>query len=116
MEYNIPVERKDYYKAILMVINFNLNLSNLEMDILSILLNNGLTVVNIDARDLLRKELNKDKFITNNYIKRLRDKGVLLSNDKNKDLNINPNILSIIKDGKISFEFEIHETNELQDN
>ena len=59
MEYNIPVEKKDYYKAMLMVINFNLNLSNLEMDILSILLNNKLRVVNIDARDLLRKDLLK---------------------------------------------------------
>ena len=30
MEYNIPVSKKDYYKAILMVLNFNLNLFSID--------------------------------------------------------------------------------------
>ena len=77
MEYKIPVNSQNYFKAMLTVLNFNLNLSELEMDILCAMMNNGLIEVNIDTREIIRKVLNKDKFMTNNYIKRLRNKNVL---------------------------------------
>lgn len=112
MEYKIPVTSKNYYKAILMVLNFNLKLSELEIDIICTMLNNNMLEVNIDTREHIRKVLNKDKFMTNNYIKRLRSKGILLDNDKlNRVYYINPTILDIIKQGKISFEFIINDNN-----
>ncbi len=112
MEYNIPVNKKDYYKAILMVLNFNLNLSSLELDILCTMLNNNMLEVNIDSREHIRKVLNKDKFMTNNYIKRLRNKGMLLDHPElNRVYYINPIILNIIKDRKVSFEFKLNDSN-----
>lgn len=107
MEYPITVNRDNYHKAMLMVLNFNLNLSTLELDILSTLLKNGITILDTDGRDLLRKVLNKDKFITNNYIKRLRNKGVFISKPADKKLYINPSLLEICNDRKVSFEFNV---------
>lgn len=107
MEYPITVNRDSYHKAMLMVLNFNLNLSNMELDMLSTLLKNDIKVVDTDARDLIRKVLNKDKFITNNYIKRLRNKGVFILNNTDKKLYINPSLLEICDDKKVSFEFNV---------
>ena len=109
MNYPININKESYHKAMLMILNFKLNLSNMEIDMLSTLLKNGITIIDTDARDLIRKVLNKDKFITNNYIKRLRNKHVLLSKDNDKKLYINPSILEIVKDREVSFKFEIHE-------
>jgi len=107
MEYPITISKDQYHKAMLMVLNFNLNLSTLELDILSTLLKNDITIVDTDARDLLRKVLNKDKFITNNYIKRLRNKGIFVLDNSNKKLYINPSLLEICNDKKVSFEFNV---------
>jgi predicted transcriptional regulator len=107
MEYKIPVENKDYHKGILMILNFNLNLSELEMDIVSTLLNNNIEVVDTTAREIIRKELNKSKFNTNNYITRLTDKGILVVKPGDKKLYLNPSLVEIVKDKRVSFEFEI---------
>jgi hypothetical protein len=120
MEYKIPISNKDYYKAMLMVLNFNLKLSELEMDILCTMLNNGMYEVNIDTREVIRKVLDKDKFMTNNYIKRLRNKQVLLDKQgSNRVYYINPIIMNIINDRKVSFEFNVinldNENNTLPD-
>lgn len=110
MEYPpITVKTQDYHKAMLMILNFTLNLSNMEMDMLSIWLNHGITVVDTNARDLVRKILDKDKFITNNYIKRLKNKGILIIKPADKQLYINTGILDVMKDKKVSFEFRVHE-------
>ena len=117
MEYKIPVNSQNYFKAMLTVLNFNLNLSELEMDILCAMMNYGLIEVNIDTREIIRKVLNKDKFMTNNYIKRLRNKNVLLDKpNANRVYYINPAILNIMNDMKVSFEFIIaDENNTIQD-
>lgn len=107
MEYRIPVTAKNYHKAILMILNFNLNLSKFELDILATLLNYNISVVDVEARDIIRKELNKDKFNTNNYINRLKAKGVFITKPADKKLYVNPALLEIVKDKKVSFEFEI---------
>lgn len=110
MEYKIPVTKETYVKAVLMSINFLLNLTNFEIKILCAMINNNMLEVNIDTREHIRKVLNKDKFMTNNYIKSLRTKGVLLDHPKNsKVYYINPTIIDIIKEGKISFEFGIND-------
>ena len=107
MEYRIPVKNKNYHKAVLMILNFNLNLSNLEIDILATLLNYNISIVDINARDIIRKEINKDKFNTNNYINRLKNKGILVVKPADKNLYINPTILDIVKNKRISFQFDI---------
>jgi hypothetical protein len=109
MEYKIPVNIKNYHKAILMVLNFNLNLSKMELDIVACILNHNMETVDLYSREIIRKELDKDKFIINNYIGRLKDKKILLIKPADKKLYVNPSIIEIAKDGKITFEFIINE-------
>lgn len=107
MEYKIPVNKENLVKAILKVVNFSLKLTDQEIDILAILINNKITVINTNARDLIRKISNKDKYSTNNYIKALKDKNVLLTKSNTKDLYVNPNIETIVKSKSIKFTFDL---------
>jgi len=105
MNYEIKQKGRAYYKSILMILNFNLELSNLEMDIISTLMDNDMLEVNIDSREYLRKILNKDKFMTNNYVKRLRNKNILLPKKDSKAFYINPELVTILKEGNLNFKF-----------
>jgi hypothetical protein len=109
MEYKLKVNDKGYYKGMLRLFSLNPNyaLSDLEIDILTTMLCNKLTVVNADSKEVIRKVLDKDKFIVNNYIKRLRDKGILIGVPNSKHSQIVPSLLDYVKEGKVSFEFEI---------
>lgn len=109
MEYKIPINKENYCKAMLMILNFQFNLSKFEIDIMAVLLSNGITHVNTDARDLLRKVMDKGKFNINNYINKLRNKGILLPTSIDRTLLINPTIIDIIKDKEVSFKFTIND-------
>lgn len=111
MEYKIPVNIKNYHKAILMILNFNLNLSKMELDIVACILNHNMESVDLYSRETIRKELNKDKFIINNYIARLKTKKILIVKPADKKLYVNPNIIEIAKDRKLTFEFIIDGNN-----
>lgn len=100
------VNKSDYYKQILATLYF-FKFTDFELDILAAMLNNNMTVVNIDSREVIRKVLNKDKFIINNYIKRLKNKGVFLDIPNTKVLNINPTIIELIKEGQITYGFNL---------
>lgn len=104
MEYKIKVNSHSIYKAILTVINFSLKLSNNEIDIIATLLKYGFTVVNAEARDMLRKALDKDQYNINNYIKSLKTKKILLK--EGKDIIINPNLSEVLKSKEIVFKFD----------
>lgn len=109
MEYKIAVDSKSYCKAILMIYNFKLRLSDLELDIVSVLLRSKLKMVNTNSREIIIKELNIDKYTLNNYIKRIKDKGIF--SKVNKDLIVDPNLFEIIKHPKVSFEFIVNDNN-----
>ena len=105
MEFKIPVKKENIYDGILMVLNFYLKLSNEEIKMLSILLQHNVTIVNTDARALLRSVMNKDKYATNNYIKRLMDKNIILKNKDTKVLYIDPRIINITNEKEFNFKF-----------
>lgn len=109
MEHRIPVTKESIYKAILMLANvpFNLNLSKLEIDIVSTWLEHKMYTIDISARDLIRKVLDKDKFNTNNYIRRLKSKGIIIQADDSKKLYLNPRLASIVNTDTITFKFDI---------
>lgn len=109
MEQVIPVTKETLHKAILMLVNvpFNLRLSNLEIDILSTWLQHKTYKIDIDARDLIRKVLNKGKFNTNNYIKRLKAKGIIVQAEDSKELFLNPKLAHIVNSTSITFKFDI---------
>lgn len=111
METRIPVTKDSIYKAILMLSNvpFNLNLSKLEIDIVSTWLQYKVYVIDIGARDLIRKVLDKDKFNTNNYIRRLKSKGIIVQADDSKKLYLNPKLAQIVNTDTITFKFDIVE-------
>lgn len=85
----------------------NLKLSNMELDFLAVILNHNLTIIDSKARKIIMEELDKDKFNVNNYIVRLRDKGALIVRPADKNLYVNPNIIEIVKDKKVTFEFDL---------
>ena len=104
MKYNIKVTKDNVYKIILNIINFSLKLTPLELDILQIILENNINIIDTNARELIRKVLNKDKFITNNYIIKLKNKNILLADSKK--LYLNPGINDIVKSKSITFNFD----------
>lgn len=109
MEYKLPIKSEGYHKAMLMLLNIplNLKLSNMEIDILSVVLNHNMTTIDAKSRRTIMDELDKDKFNINNYIARLRDKGALITKAADKNLYVNPSIIEIVKDKKVTFDFEL---------
>lgn len=110
MDIEIPVEPKAYHKAILMIINtpLNLNLSKFEIDILACILNHNMETINADSRKTIANELNKDNFNINNYIVRLRDKGILITKPADKNLYVNPKVIDLVRDNNIGFRLKIN--------
>jgi hypothetical protein len=82
-----------------------LDMSDLEKAIITTLISNGYTSITPISKEVVRRSLDKDKFITNNYIKRLKDKNIILADNKGI-LHIDAGIVNCLKDNKISFEFE----------
>lgn len=105
MEYKIKVNKYSIYKAILTLINFNLKLSGMEIDIMATLFKYGFYTINAEARDILRKALDKDQYSINNYIKRLKEKNMIIE-DEYKKLHVNPNLKQIVESKEITFKFD----------
>lgn len=91
MELEIPIKEGAEAKTMLKIINcFINNLTDIELDIVSGMLNKGYTTLTKSNRADLRSSLNMDKYLFNNYIKYLKDKKVLFVN--NEVLTLNPMI------------------------
>jgi predicted transcriptional regulator len=102
---DIPVKVGNYNKAILNILNCMLGLSNFELSLLKVMLDNGVYELTNDVRHLIIKSLDKDKYTVNNYISKLGKKGILVKGE-NKVLTINPKITSVI--GSNSIKFNLH--------
>ncbi len=83
----------------------------MELDIMATLLENGITVVDSRAREILRLKLNKDKFNINNYIKKLLNKNMLYVNEDK--ISVNPHVIDSVKENKLVFNFETVDDNSL---
>lgn len=90
------VDRDSFSKAVLTILNFQLKLSELEIEILSVMLSHNITKIDSATRVLLRDKLDKTKFDINNYIKRLKEKKLIIVKE-DKNLHINPNIIQLVK-------------------
>jgi len=111
MEYNISVEDGNYYKAAVKLIDCisGLNLTKFETTIVVSMLENKLYKINPETRMMLIKKLNKDQYNINNYIKKLKDKKVLVG--VNKDIYLNKGILEAISDKKLIIRLNVHDNN-----
>lgn len=90
------VTKDSVSKVILTILNFQLKLSDLEVEMLSVMLSHNITKVDSAARVLMRDKLDKTKFDINNYIKRLKEKKLIIVKE-DKSLHINPNIVELMK-------------------
>lgn len=103
-QFKLPADK--YHKSILTVMNCFLHLSEIEIEILSEILKNNITVINTDSRKILQKSLNKKEHNLNNYIKRLKDKKVLL--ESNEGYIVDPGIIESVSDKKVLIEFDVY--------
>lgn len=107
MEHKLPVNNFNIYKTIVTILNFKFGLSDLEVDVISTILKYKFEKIDAEARDILRKALDKDQYNINNYIKKLKNKGLLI--EKEKKVYVNPNLKDYIDDiveqKEISFKF-----------
>jgi hypothetical protein len=108
MDYNINITRDKYYKASLAVINCWMNLTGFELDLLAMMLKHNIVLIDKLARTKLKGLLDKDNYTFNNYIKKLKNKKVLIE-DNNK-LMVHPNIITAINDPNINIKFNISDT------
>jgi len=102
-------DKKEYYSEVL---NKLLDLSSFELDILLTMLESNRLEVNTDTREHIRKVLNKNKAVTNNYIKRLRTKGIFVNKEGyNMVYLFNPLILQVLQEGKLTYQYSYDNSN-----
>lgn len=109
MNRTIKISKDKYYKAALTIVNSFLNLTDYELEIIVEMLKNNIKTLTTETRLQLRELTSSNVHSFNNYIKRLKDKEVLI--DTSYGLAINPNIVNSIEDKEISIKFEILEDN-----
>lgn len=105
MEYTLklPISKKTEY-LIQMLNPVMGNLTDKEIDILVVIADKQITIIDKNTRTDVRMHLNMDKFNFNNYIKKLKEKKVLIEVDR-LSLKVNPNILHILKHDSINLSF-----------
>lgn len=105
MDYQIPVSKENYNKAMIKVLNCFLNLTDYEINILSTMLNSNIKVLSTDSRKQLRTLMDTDTYTFNNHIMKLRKSNTLVATKFG--LAINPNLLNTLTDKKINIEFNV---------
>ena len=99
----LPIAQKTKY-LIQMLNPIMGNLTDKEIEILVTIVEKNISILNKDTRTDIRMSLNMDKFNFNNDIKKLSSKKVFQPVDKNT-LQVNPNILKILKHDSVNLSF-----------
>lgn len=99
----LPIAQKTRY-LIQMLNPIMGNLTEKEIEILVVIVDKQIAILDKDSRTDIRMTLDMDKFNFNNYIKKLSTKKVLQPVDKNT-LQVNPNILKILKHDSVNLSF-----------
>lgn len=109
MEHKLNLDKNTYYKKVLATYNTlgSMGLTDLELDILSTMLKNRITIVNTDTREVIRKDLNTGKYVLNNKISDLKNKGMLISKPNDKSLYISSKVIEYVKDSNVTFNFSL---------
>lgn len=107
MNKEIKISKDKYYKAILSVINCFLNLTDYELELVVNMLNHNIKTLTTETRAQLRTLTKSNVHSFNNYIKRLKDKEVLI--ETSYGLGLNPNITNSIADKEVNIKFKITE-------
>ena len=103
----VPIKKDKFYKAALKLINcFIGNLTEYELDIISTMLNYRITKLNKETRAYVKGVLKSDTAVFNNYIKRLKDKGVLVDNEG--ELELSKGIVNAVAKDEITIKFDVN--------
>ncbi len=107
MEQVIPISKNKYYKAMLTIVGSLLptNLTTFEIEMIATMFTNNIKTLDKITRLELRNLLNTSEYNFNNYIKKLKNKSVLIEN--NEGLEVHPNITNAIEDKKVTIEFNV---------
>ena len=105
MKYNIPTQKDSYPLALIKGLNCFLNLTEFELAIVSNMLKYEMATLTVANRKKLREVIGKGEYTTNNYIKKLKDKKVLVS--KEGKLGLNESILTPYRDREIVLKFNL---------
>lgn len=105
MEIDIPLPKESYSSAMLKVMNSFLMLTDYELDIISKMLNNKIVVLNSANRAKIRSLTGKSVGSTNNYIKKLKDKKMLV--ETSAGLQISDKIMKPIHDKEVTVRFHV---------
>jgi hypothetical protein len=105
MEFKLNLPSKDKNKIFIKMINPIIgNLTSKEIDILIVIADKQISKLDKDTRTDVRMYLNMDKFNFNNYIKKLKEKKILIPVDR-ITLNVNPKLLHILKHDSLNLTF-----------
>ncbi len=105
MERKITISKERYYKAMIKVINCFLNLTEYEIELISNMFVYNIKTLDKNSRSILRKALGTSEQSFNNYVKRLKDKKILI--DSKSGLGLNPTIEDAIKDEQVTIKFDV---------
>lgn len=81
------------------------NPTETEMSILANFLTNEKGIISSDERHRVRTKMNIEKFSFNNYVQKLKNRGLLYI-DSDKIMRINNNILSLVKKNNFSIQLD----------
>lgn len=105
MEKEISTTDRKYYKQMLKLINCFLNLTDLEIELIANMFLYNITVLDKTTRNQLRQLLNKSEFSFNNYIKKLKDKNVLIQ--KQHGVIMSQSLIDIIESKEVNIKFNV---------
>ena len=105
MDYTIPVKRENYTRAVLEVLNPFLRLTEYEQALLATMITSNIKVIDTKTRQDLMILLDTDYYTLSNYIKKLKDKELLV--ERPYGLGIDPNLLLSLDSKQIVIKFKI---------
>lgn len=105
MEIKVPVLKENFNRAKTEFIGLTLNLTKLEILIISSMIDLNISFLDKKNRDQLRSKVGKDKATFNNYIYQLTKKGVLYK--ENKRLNLKEDLKSVLYSNKLTITLDV---------
>lgn len=105
MTYKIPVNKEQYYSVVLQAFNPVLGLSKKEIAILNSMLSKDKKEFNTENREMIRLDIDIDKYSLNNYIGQLKKKDII--GVVEKKLVIKQGLIDNLNKGVVGYEFKI---------
>ena len=105
MEIKVPIKKENFNKAKTEFIGLTLNLTKLEIHIITCLIDMNLPFLDKRNRENLRLKVDKDKPTFNNYIYQLTKKGVFYKKDKR--LIMREDLKTVLNSDKLTITLDV---------